>query len=36
VERLSGFFHEILNEPPADRDAVMERMGTWLLKHAEN
>lgn len=36
VERLSGFFHEILNEPPADRDVVMERMGTWLLKHAEN
>ncbi len=36
VERLAGFYHEILNEPPADRDAVMERMSSWLLKHVES
>lgn len=35
VERLAGFYHEILNEPPADRQALMQRMAAWLLAHAE-
>lgn len=35
VERLGGFYHEILNEPPAERNAVMARMTAWLLAHAE-
>ena len=35
VARLPGFFHEILNEPPADRDPLIARIAGWLLAHAE-
>jgi alpha-beta hydrolase superfamily lysophospholipase len=35
VERLPGFFHEILNEPPAERGPLLERIAAWLLAHAQ-
>ena len=35
VERLAGQYHEILNEPPEDRNRVMERMADWMLARAE-
>jgi len=35
VERLHGYYHEILNEPPADREALMDRMADWMLARAE-
>lgn len=34
-ERLDGYFHELVNEPPAEREAVIDRMGDWLLARAE-
>lgn len=35
VERLEGFAHELVNEPPADRAVVIERMGRWILERAQ-
>lgn len=35
VERLAGFYHEILNEPPEDRGALIERIAKWLLARVE-
>lgn len=34
-ERLPGLYHEILNELPEQRHAIMDRMAEWLLAHAE-
>lgn len=33
-ERLAGHYHELVNEPPADRERVIDRIGTWLLARA--
>ena len=29
-ERLAGFYHELINEPPEDRQRVMSRIITWI------
>jgi alpha-beta hydrolase superfamily lysophospholipase len=34
VERLAGYYHELVNEPKADRDAVIGRMVAWIHRHA--
>ncbi len=34
-ERLPGLYHEILNEAPEQRHAIMDRMADWLLARAE-
>ncbi len=34
-ERLPGLYHEILNEPPEQRHAIMDRMADWLLARVE-
>lgn len=34
AERLADHYHELVNEPQAVRDAVMDRIGTWLLARA--
>ena len=34
TERLAGYYHELVNEPPAFRDPVMTRMADWILEHA--
>jgi alpha-beta hydrolase superfamily lysophospholipase len=33
TERLAGYNHELVNEPPAMRDPVIERYGEWFLTH---
>jgi alpha-beta hydrolase superfamily lysophospholipase len=33
-ERLADHYHELVNEPPAVRDKVIDRIGTWLLARA--
>ena len=35
AERLPGFFHEILNEPAAERDRIIDRIAAWLVKRAQ-
>lgn len=34
VERLPGFFHEILNEPPEDRNPLIDRIAAWTAARA--
>lgn len=31
VERLTGYYHELLNEPQEARELVLSRLGDWLL-----
>ena len=33
AERLAGYAHELVNEPPEFRDAVIERTANWVLSH---
>lgn len=35
VERLGGYFHELVNEPPELRAPVIERFAAWLIERAE-
>lgn len=32
-ERLPGYYHELVNEPEADRDRVIARYAAWFLAH---
>lgn len=35
VERLDGYYHELVNEPPEERAKIFDRFATWLLSKAE-
>ena len=35
VERLEGYFHEIMNEAKPERDQVLKKISDWLLERAE-
>ena len=35
VERMADHYHELVNEPPAVREKVIERIADWLVAHAE-
>jgi acylglycerol lipase len=35
VERLAGHYHELVNEPPEARAKIIDRMGQWILAHAQ-
>jgi alpha-beta hydrolase superfamily lysophospholipase len=34
VVRFPDLFHEILNEPPAQSDPIVARIGDWIIEHA--
>lgn len=34
VERLSGLYHELVNEPPDVRGPIIERYASWMLERA--
>ena len=34
VKTYAGFYHEIINEPEADRARVLADIATWLEAHA--
>jgi alpha-beta hydrolase superfamily lysophospholipase len=33
IERLAGYYHELVNEPEAERNAVIERYRAWFIAH---
>lgn len=33
VERLEGYFHELVNEPEPERSAIIERYAAWFVSH---
>ncbi len=33
IERLAGYYHELVNEPEAERNAVIERYAAWFIAH---